>query len=180
MDSRSASSGEDAASSRVQTGSATRAMIMSRISKHWCCSTTIAETISREESISRLVDGRSKRRVRRPRDNPSTCLADDALQQGEERGNGRSSRARGTRTPRTSVITCATTTTSALLRSVEIFSLNVRRQLLDDAAVSCDASSRINIDSVRSFATPDHLMLDSDPNIGPLTSRWELDKFKNC
>ncbi len=28
--------------------------------------------------------------------------------------------------------------------------------------------------------TPDHLLLDSVPNIGPLISRWELDKFKNC
>ncbi len=26
---------------------------------------------------------------------------------------------------------------------------------------------------------PDHLLLDSAPNIGPLISRWELDKFKN-
>jgi hypothetical protein len=26
----------------------------------------------------------------------------------------------------------------------------------------------------------DHVLLDSAPNIGPLTSRWELDKFKNC
>ncbi len=25
----------------------------------------------------------------------------------------------------------------------------------------------------------DHLLLDSAPNIGPLMSRWELDKFKN-
>jgi hypothetical protein len=27
---------------------------------------------------------------------------------------------------------------------------------------------------------PDHLLLDSAPNIGPLISRWELEKFKNC
>jgi hypothetical protein len=25
-----------------------------------------------------------------------------------------------------------------------------------------------------------HLSLDRSPNIGPLISRWELDKFKNC
>jgi hypothetical protein len=25
-----------------------------------------------------------------------------------------------------------------------------------------------------------HLLLDSAPNFGPLLSRWELDKFKNC
>ncbi len=28
--------------------------------------------------------------------------------------------------------------------------------------------------------TPDHLLLDRSPNIEPLISRWELDKFKNC
>ncbi len=27
---------------------------------------------------------------------------------------------------------------------------------------------------------PDHLLLDSAPNPGPLTSRWEINKFKNC
>ncbi len=26
----------------------------------------------------------------------------------------------------------------------------------------------------------DHLLLDSAPNIGPLISHWELDKFRNC
>ncbi len=28
--------------------------------------------------------------------------------------------------------------------------------------------------------TPNHLLLDRSPNIGPLVSRWELDKFKIC
>jgi hypothetical protein len=27
---------------------------------------------------------------------------------------------------------------------------------------------------------PNHLLLDGSPNIGPLISRWELDKFKIC
>ncbi len=27
---------------------------------------------------------------------------------------------------------------------------------------------------------PDHLLLDRSPNIGPLISSWELDKFKSC
>jgi hypothetical protein len=27
---------------------------------------------------------------------------------------------------------------------------------------------------------PDHLLLDSAPNLGPLISRWEINKFKNC
>jgi hypothetical protein len=30
------------------------------------------------------------------------------------------------------------------------------------------------------YIPPDHLLLDSAPNIGPLISRWELDKFKSC
>jgi hypothetical protein len=27
---------------------------------------------------------------------------------------------------------------------------------------------------------PDHLLLDSAPNLGPLISRWETKKFENC
>jgi hypothetical protein len=27
---------------------------------------------------------------------------------------------------------------------------------------------------------PDHQLLDSAPNLGPLISRWEINKFKNC
>ncbi len=27
---------------------------------------------------------------------------------------------------------------------------------------------------------PDHLLLDSAPILGPLISRWEINKFKNC
>jgi hypothetical protein len=34
--------------------------------------------------------------------------------------------------------------------------------------------------SESSWLPHDHLLLDSAPNIGPLISRWELDKFKNC
>jgi hypothetical protein len=26
----------------------------------------------------------------------------------------------------------------------------------------------------------DHLLLDRSPNLGPLISRWELEKFENC
>ncbi len=35
-------------------------------------------------------------------------------------------------------------------------------------------------ESWTTYRTPDHLLSDSAPNIGPLISRWELDKFKNC
>jgi hypothetical protein len=27
---------------------------------------------------------------------------------------------------------------------------------------------------------PDHRLLDSSPNVGPLISRWEINKFENC
>ncbi len=27
---------------------------------------------------------------------------------------------------------------------------------------------------------PDHLLLDSAPNLGPLISRWQINKFENC
>jgi hypothetical protein len=33
---------------------------------------------------------------------------------------------------------------------------------------------------VVSTVTPDHLLLDSAPNLGPLISRWEINKFENC
>jgi hypothetical protein len=33
---------------------------------------------------------------------------------------------------------------------------------------------------VFSFITPDHLLLDSGPNLGPLTSHWEINYFENC
>jgi hypothetical protein len=32
---------------------------------------------------------------------------------------------------------------------------------------------------IRLGVPPDHLLLDRTPNIGPIISRWELDKFKN-
>ncbi len=46
-------------------------------------------------------------------------------------------------------------------------------------------SSSNSTQSKASFATtaripPDQLLLDRSLNIGPLISRWELDKFKNC
>jgi hypothetical protein len=34
--------------------------------------------------------------------------------------------------------------------------------------------------SIYYIVPPDHLLLDRSPNIGPLISCWELDKFKNC
>ncbi len=38
----------------------------------------------------------------------------------------------------------------------------------------------ISFVAVRGTVLPDHLLLDSVPNIGPLISCWELDEFKNC
>jgi hypothetical protein len=35
-------------------------------------------------------------------------------------------------------------------------------------------------ESLVRFTTPDHLLLDSAPNLGPLISRWEINKFENC
>ncbi len=29
-------------------------------------------------------------------------------------------------------------------------------------------------------STPEHLLLDSAPGLGPLISRWEINKFKTC
>ncbi len=35
------------------------------------------------------------------------------------------------------------------------------------------------LERLASKNTPDHVLLDRSPSIGPLISRWELDKFKN-
>jgi hypothetical protein len=32
---------------------------------------------------------------------------------------------------------------------------------------------------VKYMIPPDHLLLDGAPNLGPLISRWEINKFKN-
>ncbi len=46
--------------------------------------------------------------------------------------------------------------------------------------LSCQDAENDQMDLVHSTEIPpDHLSLDMSPNIGPLISRWELDKFKN-
>jgi hypothetical protein len=37
-----------------------------------------------------------------------------------------------------------------------------------------------SFNSVFPDVPPDHLLLDNAPNIGPLISRWEINKFENC
>jgi hypothetical protein len=32
----------------------------------------------------------------------------------------------------------------------------------------------------KGYVTPKHSFLDSDPNLEPLISRWEINKFENC
>jgi hypothetical protein len=41
-------------------------------------------------------------------------------------------------------------------------------------------SANVVLLTVSSSILPDHLLLDRSPNIGPLISRWGLDKFRNC
>jgi hypothetical protein len=36
------------------------------------------------------------------------------------------------------------------------------------------------LDDRNPLVPPDHLLLDSVPDIGPIISRWELEKFKDC
>jgi hypothetical protein len=51
------------------------------------------------------------------------------------------------------------------------------------AMSSCNASQAgfvMRHRLVTEIVPPDHLLLDSAPNIGPLIPRWKLDKFKNC
>ncbi len=49
-------------------------------------------------------------------------------------------------------------------------------QLLDPVA-SCGLKLS---QALLQLYAPDHLLLDSAPNLGPLISRWKLDNFKNC
>jgi hypothetical protein len=46
---------------------------------------------------------------------------------------------------------------------------------------SCDWIRDRNFDneSLGHWVPPDHLLLDSAPNVGPLISRWEINKFEN-
>ncbi len=46
--------------------------------------------------------------------------------------------------------------------------------------VSSSVAKIINLIKSTLLVPPGHLLLDSVPKIGPLISRWELDKFKNC
>ncbi len=41
-----------------------------------------------------------------------------------------------------------------------------------------EVSKRITIVVLPYFNTPDHILLDSAPNLGPLISRWEINKFE--
>jgi hypothetical protein len=48
---------------------------------------------------------------------------------------------------------------------------------------SCNASQAgfvMHHRLVTEIVPPDHLLLDSAPNIGPLIPWWKLDKLKNC
>ncbi len=39
---------------------------------------------------------------------------------------------------------------------------------------------RSSLERLRWLVPPDHLLLDSAPNFGPLLFRWKINKFKNC
>jgi hypothetical protein len=72
------------------------------------------------------------------------------------------------------------------------FQINLRLDLkknnhiLDGTAVGAIPTAYCFIESFKSnayfnsYIPPDHLLFDIDPNLGPLISRWEINKFKNC
>jgi hypothetical protein len=54
---------------------------------------------------------------------------------------------------------------------------SVRRHITKLYIESNIHKNRLNFDT---GGTPDHLLLDSVPNLGPLISRWEINELKNC
>jgi hypothetical protein len=68
-------------------------------------------------------------------------------------------------------------------------------QFLTPTLTGCKSSQQTHLDTVGNITSndngkeclivtlallPDHLSLDSAPNLGPLISRWEISKFENC
>ncbi len=56
----------------------------------------------------------------------------------------------------------------------------IRRPLVLDTFAAPSRRGRIPARSPRRESPRDHLLLDSAPNLGPLISRWEINKFNNC
>jgi hypothetical protein len=47
--------------------------------------------------------------------------------------------------------------------------------------ISCSHSQHVGVWRIPSkISTPDHLLLESAPNLGPLIPCWEINKFENC
>ncbi len=67
------------------------------------------------------------------------------------------------------------------IRILDIFNLR-----FSHSALPCLFCPSINFRSyvamllLRGFPSPDHLLLDSTPNLGPLISCWEINSFENC
>jgi hypothetical protein len=62
-----------------------------------------------------------------------------------------------------------------------------RREEINDVDFWLHSFLRYCIDEIfllictcMNLTTPDHLLWDSAPNLGPLISRWEINKFENC
>jgi hypothetical protein len=69
-------------------------------------------------------------------------------------------------------VLCACNTKKPLETRIELMD-SLRRMATNDVIIQSKSVTRHKV-------PPDHLLLDRSPNIGPLISRWELGKFKNC
>ncbi len=53
--------------------------------------------------------------------------------------------------------------------------------IADDTEVFCKMLQSLRQVMLGQVMVPtDHLLLDSAPNLGPLISPWEINKFENC
>ncbi len=68
-------------------------------------------------------------------------------------------------------------------RASAVFAIRVYRYLLRTEITFPKLNEKIYHEVKKHLAmeiTPDHLLLDSAPNLGPPISRWEINKFENC
>ncbi len=79
------------------------------------------------------------------------------------------------RRPMSCVCTCETSSTVKFSKP----SSAVAYQIHNTPQHHTDDNFRLAVLYHDMWGTPDHLLLDSTPNLGPLVSRWEINKFEN-
>ncbi len=73
--------------------------------------------------------------------------------------------------------------TSFLLLVISIFWTQIKRLCSQSQQLACTRFISVVCASdslIRPNKPLDHLILDIAPNLGPLLSRWEINRFENC